>query len=177
MSSISSKYWHYILAQGFLLGIGLGTAFSPALACVSSYYRRRRGIANGLLSAGSAIGGLIIPIFVSKMINNPSIGLGWAHRTCGFVCMVLQGTAFLLMRQKKIQPRAAGAKRRPLVDLSVFKQPAYACTSAALFFITIGVFVSLGEAGLCLFFVLKCRLNFRLSTLTAVSRGFPDFRA
>jgi nitrate/nitrite transporter NarK len=136
MASISSQYWHYILSQGVLLGMGLGSSFSPALACVSSYYRRQRGLANGLLSAGSAIGGLIIPIFLSKMINNPSIGLGWAHRTCGFICLVMQGGAFLLMRQKKTIKNT-----RPLLDFTVYRQPAYCFTVAALFLCTLSIFV------------------------------------
>lgn len=137
MASISSKYWHYILSQGVLLGIGLGSSFSPALACVSSYYREKRGLANGLLSAGSAIGGLIIPIFLSKMINNRSIGLAWAHRTCAFVCLFMQGGSFLLMKQKETQKNT-----RPLLDLTVYRQPAYCFTVAALFLCTLSIFVS-----------------------------------
>lgn len=138
MASISSKFWHYILSQGVLLGIGLGSSFSPALACVSSYYRRKRGLANGLLSAGSAIGGLIIPIFLSKMINNRSIGLGWALRTCGFICLFMQGGAFLLMKQKKL----VHENTRALLDFTVYRQPAYCFTVAGLFLCTLSIFVS-----------------------------------
>lgn len=119
------------------MGIGLGLSFSPALACVASYYRRRRGIASGLLSAGSAIGGLILPIAQSKMINNPKIGLGWALRMTGFLALLFQGTAFLIMRQKKTIP-----SKRPLIDVSVYKQRAYTITALALFFTTMAMFVS-----------------------------------
>jgi nitrate/nitrite transporter NarK len=137
MASISSQYWHYILSQGLLTGIGLGSSFSPALACVSSYYRRKRGLANGLLSAGSAIGGLIIPIYLSKMINNQSIGLAWSLRTSGFICFVLQGSAVLLLQQKTTAP-----SDRPLFDISIFRQRAYAITTGGLFLTTAAVFVS-----------------------------------
>lgn len=137
MASISTQYWQYIITQGFLLGTGLGAAFSPAVACVSTYYRKNRGLANGLLSTGSAIGGLVMPIYVSKMIDNPRIGLPWALRTQGFVCLVLYGVAVLLMKQKDLPPN-----KRPLLDFSVFRQKAYSFTAAGLFFTTLGAFVS-----------------------------------
>lgn len=138
LASISTQYWHYLLSQGFLMGIGLGSSFSPALACVASYYRRRRGIASGLLSAGSAFGGLILPIVQSKMINNPKIGLGWALRMTGFLALLFQGTAWLVMKQKKTTP-----SKRPLFDISVYRQKAYAVTVVALFFTTMSMFVSI----------------------------------
>lgn len=119
------------------MGIGLGSCFSPALACVASYYRRRRGIASGLLSAGSALGGLVLPIAQSKMINNDKIGLGWALRMTGFVALLAQGTAWLIMKQKKVK-----ASKRPLFDVSVYRQKAYTVTCVALFFTTMSMFVS-----------------------------------
>lgn len=119
------------------MGIGLGSCFSPALACVSSYYKRRRGIASGLLSAGSAFGGLILPIAQSKMINNPKIGLGWALRMTGFLALLFQGTAWLVMKQKKTTP-----SKRPLFDVSVYHQRAFALTAVAVFFTTMSMFVS-----------------------------------
>lgn len=137
LASISTQYWHYLLSQGFLMGIGLGSSFSPALACVASYYRRRRGIASGLLSAGSAFGGLILPIAQSKMINNPKIGLGWALRMTGFLALLFQGTAWLVMKQKKTTP-----SKRPLFDISVYRQKAYTISVIALFFTTMSMFVS-----------------------------------
>lgn len=138
LASISTQYWHFLLSQGFLMGIGLGSCFSPALACVASYYRRRRTIASGLLSAGSAFGGLILPIVQSKMINNPKIGLGWALRMTGFLALLFQGNAWLVMRQKKTTP-----SKRPLFDVSVYQQKAYTITAVALFFTTMSMFVSI----------------------------------
>lgn len=120
------------------MGIGLGSSFSPALACVASYYRKRRGIASGLLSAGSAFGGLILPIVQSKMINNDRIGLGWALRMTGFLALLSQGTAWLIMKQKKIN----NTVKRPLFDISVYRQKAYTVTCVALFFTTMSMFVS-----------------------------------
>jgi MFS family permease len=139
LASISTQYWHFLLSQGFLMGIGLGSSFSPALACVASYYKRRRGIASGLLSAGSAFGGLILPIAQSKMISNFKIGLGWALRMTGFLALLFQGTAWLVMKQKKIVP-----SKRPMFDVSVYKQKAYTLTAIALFFTTMSMFVSNG---------------------------------
>lgn len=144
MASISTKYWHYILSQGFVTGIGLGSAFTPAVACVSSYYKKRRGFANGMYSSGSAIGGLVIPIFLSKMINNPKIGLAWALRTSGFVCFLFYGVAWLIVRQKKVPTPS----KAPLLDFTVFRQRLYCIVVAGFWLQTFGMFVS-ARCGSC----------------------------
>lgn len=135
MASLSTEYWHYILSQGVVLGVGLGSSFTPSVACVTSYYKKKRGLANALLSSGSAVSGLVIPIYLSKMINNPKIGLDWALRTSGFLCFVFQGLAWLVMKQKKLPPN-----HRPLLDFSVFRSPSYTCTVFAYMATVLGIF-------------------------------------
>lgn len=135
MASISTKYWHYLLSQGLVVGLGFGAGFTPAVSCASSYYKKKRGLANGALSSGSAISGIIIPIYLSKMINNPNIGLDWALRTSGFICFILHGTAFLIMHQKQLPPN-----NRPLLDFNVFKAPAYSTTVLAYMCTALGIF-------------------------------------
>ncbi|KAL7010094.1 hypothetical protein EMMF5_000113 [Cystobasidiomycetes sp. EMM_F5] len=120
---------------GVVLGVGLGSSFTPSVACVTSYYKKKRGLANALLSSGSAVSGLVIPIYLSKMINNPKIGLDWALRTSGFLCFVFQGLAWLVMKQKKLPPN-----HRPLLDFSVFRSPSYTCTVFAYMATVLGIF-------------------------------------
>ena len=36
----------------------------------------------GLAIAGSSIGGVVFPIALSRMLNNPKLGFGWSVRVC-----------------------------------------------------------------------------------------------
>lgn len=46
---------------GAMVGIGAGLAFPPTVYIVTSYFVRRRGLANGICMSGSAFGSIILP--------------------------------------------------------------------------------------------------------------------
>ncbi|KAK7413061.1 hypothetical protein QQX98_008069 [Neonectria punicea] len=83
MLSISSKYYQIMLSQSICSGIGSSLVFSPALTAAQTYFQRKRGIALGLVVAGSSIGGVIFPQMAQHLI--PSIGFGWTVQTCAFL--------------------------------------------------------------------------------------------
>ena len=75
MTSISSRYYEYILAQGILVGVGIGTVyvavfslqrilfslalifrFYPSLSAVSTHFHKFRSTALGIAIAGSGVG-------------------------------------------------------------------------------------------------------------------------
>ncbi|KIM41319.1 hypothetical protein M413DRAFT_72154 [Hebeloma cylindrosporum] len=76
MISISKpeQYYQLFLAQGLGMGIAIGIMYIPALGIVSHYFQKRRALAIGLATSGSAIGGAIHPI----MLN------AWFHGALGF---------------------------------------------------------------------------------------------
>lgn len=56
MTSLCTKYWQLLLAQGFFMGLGTGCLFTPTTGIIASYFGKRRGIAMGIVSTGSTIG-------------------------------------------------------------------------------------------------------------------------
>ena len=56
MTSICTKYWQIILAQGIIVGIGNGLLFVPSIALLPTYFTARRALAMGIAAAGSSIG-------------------------------------------------------------------------------------------------------------------------
>jgi Major Facilitator Superfamily len=62
MMSLSQTYWQVFLAQGVCVAVGNGLVFVPSVALVSTYFARNRGKALGVLTAGSATGGLVFPV-------------------------------------------------------------------------------------------------------------------
>ncbi|KAF7545739.1 hypothetical protein G7046_g9487 [Stylonectria norvegica] len=85
MLSISHTYYQIMLSQSICSGIGSSLIFSPAMTATQTYFSKKRGIALGLVVAGSSIGGIIFPQMVQHLI--PSIGFAWAVRTCAFLIL------------------------------------------------------------------------------------------
>lgn len=92
-----TEYWQFFLAQGVAFGISISTMyelhlnirfngrFFPSVACISHWFRRKRAIAMGIVYSGSSIGGVVWPILMSHLLNNPSIGFKWSLRIAGFI--------------------------------------------------------------------------------------------
>lgn len=84
------------LVQGFLL--------FPAFAAVSQYFDKKRAAALGLVASGSSIGGIVIPIALSKMLNSSSLGFGWSVRVVGFLIMPFMAFAYVTIKAR-LPPR------------------------------------------------------------------------
>jgi len=56
MTSLSSKYYQVLLAQGFCVGIGSGILFTPSIALVASIFNKHRSLAICFATSGTAIG-------------------------------------------------------------------------------------------------------------------------
>jgi MFS transporter, MCT family, solute carrier family 16 (monocarboxylic acid transporters), member 3 len=133
-TSLGHAYWHFFLAQGVTVGLGLGIMFMPPLQVLSSYFQRRRTLAVTGAASGTGIGSVVLPAIVQYSI--PRVGFGWAVRIVGFVMLFCSIATFFLLKPR-LKPRRSG----PLVEWNAFKEYAY-------LFYSIGVFL----LGLALFF-------------------------
>ncbi|KAI6783654.1 Major Facilitator Superfamily [Emericellopsis cladophorae] len=129
MTSLCTKYWHFMLAQGICIGIGNGLLFCPSLALVSTYFLKRRAVAIGLTAAGSVTGGLIFPIMARELL--PRIGFPWTIRAIGLVQL-----ASLAISNSLAKPRIRPRKTGPIVELAAFRELEYTfyVTGAFCFF-------------------------------------------
>ncbi|KAF1984358.1 MFS general substrate transporter [Aulographum hederae CBS 113979] len=126
MTSLSTKYWQLILAQGVCTGLGNGLQFCPTMSLLSTYFSTHRNIAIGIAASGSAVGGVIFPAIVQQLL--PTIGFGWTVRVLGFVMMAMSGTAAFFLKQR-LPPRKSG----PLIELSAFKETTYLLYCVGMF--------------------------------------------
>jgi MFS family permease len=103
MTSICTKYWHFVLAQGFCIGFANGCMFVPMISVVSTYFdATRRSFAISVVLSGSATGGMVIPIMLNRLIDQ--VGFGWAVRCLGFMALVLLLIAERLLK-KRMPPK------------------------------------------------------------------------
>lgn len=72
-ASFATKIWHLYFSQGLLVGCGIGFIIIPSMAILSQWFSQKRSLANGISSAGSGIGGVIITWGTASMIR--SMGL------------------------------------------------------------------------------------------------------
>jgi len=57
-ASVSTKYYQFILSQGLCSALGIGFAFTPALAVQSQWFLKRRGFVVGMVMSGQNVGGM-----------------------------------------------------------------------------------------------------------------------
>ncbi|CAG9975608.1 unnamed protein product [Clonostachys byssicola] len=135
MTSLASKYWQILLAQGVCSAIGVSAIFQPSLSCIGGWFNLKRGAAFGILSTGSSIGGVIFPIMVSHLIEK--VGYGWAMRICAFLILFLLIVANLTVRAfhpPRPQPMTRAQMVKPFHELEfLFLLGGFFCFTYGIF--------------------------------------------
>jgi MFS family permease len=116
--SLAKKYWHLLLTQGVLTGIGGGLFFCPVMGLMSTYFLKRRGLALGIATTGNSVGGLVYPVIVRQLL--PKIGFGWTVRVLGLLNLVTLALVVILMKPR-LPPRKSG----PIVEWTAIKDIPY----------------------------------------------------
>ena len=119
MTSLATRYWEILLAQGVCTGIGLGLIYMPTIAVVNSYFRRRRSLALALTTSGTGTGSMVFPAIVQYLM--PYIGFAWSIRCLGFLVLVLMVFVNLLLRPRFAKPKVMG----PVIEIVAFKEPTF----------------------------------------------------
>ncbi|KAH7308531.1 monocarboxylate permease-like protein, mch4 [Stachybotrys elegans] len=127
MLSLSTEYWQALLAQAFCIGIGGGLLFIPGVSVVPTWFSRRIGLALGVASSGSSLGGVVYPIVLSRLISR--VGFAWAVRSIGFIALATLAIPVVILRT-----RVQVAKRRAAIDRSAFGDGPFMTFTLALFF-------------------------------------------
>ncbi|BCS13231.1 hypothetical protein ALUC_51277S [Aspergillus luchuensis] len=87
MTSISTEYYQILLAQGICSPIGNSALFHSGVNSISTWFGRRRALALGIATSGASLGGVILPIMLTRLFN--LLSFGWAMRICGFLILFL----------------------------------------------------------------------------------------
>lgn len=106
MTSLAHQYYQFILAQSIVASIGSSAAFQASLVAVSTWFYRRRAAALGIMVSGSSLGGVVLPIMMSRMIDADidNVGFPWTIRAVAFLFLGLLIVTCLTVRAR-IPPR------------------------------------------------------------------------
>ena len=119
MVSLGNQYYQFFLAQSVCSAIGVSALFFASVDTALTWFEKKAATAMGIMTAGSSIGGVVLPIMITKLI--PLIGFPWTIRVVGFIflaLMILVNTAIkshLVHKPTSINPMDFV---RPLQDLT-----------------------------------------------------------
>ncbi|KAK0187747.1 MFS general substrate transporter [Armillaria mellea] len=68
-ASYATKISTLIGLQGVLYAVGGSLLYAPCISYMSEWFVTRRGLANGVIFAGTATGGLILPLILPELIS------------------------------------------------------------------------------------------------------------
>lgn len=99
LMSMMTDLTHFYLLY-VVIGLGGNAAgVVPSSMVVSTWFKRRRGTAVGLLGTGIGLGGFVMPYLTSTCFI-PSFGWSRAYLFLGLISLVMTPLAILIVRQK-----------------------------------------------------------------------------
>lgn len=119
MAGFSSQIWHLYLTQGIVFGIGSACIYVCIMSCSPQWFNKRRGLAIGIITSGSGIGGLVIPFIMTPI--NRNLGSAWTYRILGFICLVCNIVACLTVKAKISVDAKNCKKLSQIINFSVLK--------------------------------------------------------
>ncbi|WWC62320.1 uncharacterized protein I303_104916 [Kwoniella dejecticola CBS 10117] len=108
MAGICRTFGEFLFCQGILFGIGLGLTLVPSQPLLAHWFKKRLALAQGLGTAGSGLGGLILSNTTRLAIDR--IDVKWALIINGLISLVCMVPAVLLLKGRH---KAVGARQAP----------------------------------------------------------------
>ena len=117
MTSLCSRYFEFFLAQAVLLGISMGFVTWPPMAVVSRHLPQHRGLALGIVTGGSSLGGILWPIMIEQLLTKRNLGFPWTMRAVGFTMLPLLAIACVSVIEP-VEPNQLEPASRFIVESS-----------------------------------------------------------
>ncbi|KAL3478300.1 major facilitator superfamily domain-containing protein [Aspergillus californicus] len=108
-ASFATASWQLFLGQGICFGFGMGSLFISTVGIPNQWYKKKRGIANGIVAAGSGTGGLVYSLATNKIIQQ--LGFRWAFRILGVISFTVNLICGMLVRER-VPPSTMKKKKK-----------------------------------------------------------------
>jgi MFS family permease len=136
MASISKTYYQFLLSQGVCSAIGVACIFQPGINTIIGWFNKKRGAAFGILATGSSIGGIVLPVMITRLIKH--VGYGWAMRSGAFLILGLLIIANITITSRH-PPRPSALSKEQLSK--PFRELGFCILMAGLFVLNFGIFI------------------------------------
>lgn len=127
VSSFVSSIRGLIVLQGIGFGLGGGMLYTPVIVLLNEWFVRRRGLAGGIIFAGSGVGGdslyicstnrltlltgFVFPLMVNALLTR--VGFRWTLRIWSFIMAAIVGLALLGVNHRVPVPKFHAGQIRP----------------------------------------------------------------
>lgn len=98
--SFCSTLIQFIVVQGVLFGLGGSMLFLPGCALVNQYFDKRKGTAMSVIIGAASFGGIIWPLILQALFDQPAIGFAWGVRIAALLLAILLTISNILMRPR-----------------------------------------------------------------------------
>ena len=95
-NELARTYALLMLFWGIICGAAAAAITTTSLAVVAHWFDRRRGLASGVVYAGSSIGGVAFPLLMRETL--PHLGWAWSVRIIDLIVVSLLALANVCMR-------------------------------------------------------------------------------
>ncbi|KAK4076761.1 uncharacterized protein Triagg1_4364 [Trichoderma aggressivum f. europaeum] len=110
---------HSVAGQFIIRGVGVGLGMSLCFMVTSTipaqYFSRKRGLANGIVSAGGGLGAAVLSYVLDALIQE--FGVQWAYRIVGIMTLVTGLPAAWIMKERTTLPKVSFIEWRLFKDL------------------------------------------------------------
>jgi predicted MFS family arabinose efflux permease len=134
MGSLADRLYQVVLSLGICVGLGISMFLVMSIAVIPTWFVKHRGLAMGIVTSGTSIGGIVLPIMLQRLIAE--IGYGWALRVYGFITVGTLIPSILIVR-----PRLPPRPRARLLEYPALKKPEFALYTLGYFVTFLGIFV------------------------------------
>lgn len=143
LSSLVTSLFPLYLTYGLMFGAGTSLCYFPTIIVLSKYFKRRIAVVNGLVTAGSGVGTLVIGPVAQVLFLRFGVPNTFRIVAGIFTIVILCGVTFRPVPAKYLQNirNSEGERKRKLFDWSIFKNKGYVIWIASLATFQLGYFV------------------------------------
>ncbi|GME28435.1 putative mfs transporter [Neofusicoccum parvum] len=138
MLSLCRTYWQVMLAQGVAFGFASSGLSLPAMTLATQWFSTKRGLAVGIVSCGSSMGGVVFPLMIPRLVDQ--VGFASAVRWCALLQGILLAVANVLC-STPFPPK--GPQKKQSAGLKAFNSMPWIFFVLGCFFTMWGLFAPL----------------------------------
>ncbi|UKZ78981.1 hypothetical protein TrVFT333_006732 [Trichoderma virens FT-333] len=122
VAQLTSGFTVYSVAGQFItrgvgVGLGMSLCFMVTSIIAAQYFKRKRGLANGIISAGGGLGAAVVTYVLDALIQR--FGIPWAYRIIGIVTLVTGLPAAWIMKER------TAIQTVSFIEWRLFKDPKF----------------------------------------------------